>query len=884
MPKRAIVFCVVCNLLLLGAPRSNAQERGAAALGELVEGLGTTARVLVIGAHPDDEDTRLIAWLATGRHVETAYLSLTRGDGGQNLIGNELGPELGMIRTEELLAARRIDGGRQYFTRAYDFGFTKTLSETMGLWPRDSILKDMVAIVRAYRPHIIISIWSGTPSDGHGQHQYSGVVAREVFDASADTVRFPPAKLGGLPPWSALKFYRSRGFRGGPTSDTFNVGEYDPLLGESYAEIASVSRSQHRSQGQGSVPQLGVSMDGVKLEVSRVSDAAAPERTMFDGIDTSWARFKDLRLVDSARTALDSLVVAQAAVNAARDLMDPSRMVAPLASYVRLVARAALGIDCTTSQSLGSIALAACRGAIGDLALALGATRARGTQALLDAAGVNVEVTAPRELVAEDDTLPVSVAVFNEGRTSIEFARAELTGARPASSSPARPVAPDSVARVTLQFHAAATPSYSWWLRYPLNGDVFNFGNTGNAVAPELITGEDRLGESSVEVTLRIAGATVTVPAGPIVRRFADRARGEIRRPLATVPAISVLLEHEVEYALANHPFDRTMTVHVRSAEPAPCDVDVSLVLPKGLTADTAVRRVSLQPFGDADVAFRVRGVLKPGRDSITAIASSDGKRFELGYVPIEYDHIRPLRYYRASTVRIESVDATYANLKIGYVRGVGDNVMPMLEELGLHVTELDPATLARTRLDQYTTVVLGTRAYEASPALVSNNPALVRFVRGGGTLVVQYGQNEMQRPGILPFPVTLANPADRVTDETAVVRVIDPGSPLLAAPNAIKQRDFENWVQERALYMPHTFDKAYRPVFSMNDPNDPPNDAALLVAPLGKGTFIYTTLSFFRQLPAGNPGAARLFINLLAAKPSAANRPAIPASGPVRP
>ena len=239
--KRAFIVLLV----ILAAPRLRAQERGAAALGELVEGLGTTGRVLMIGAHPDDEDTQLIAWLAKARHVETAYLSLTRGDGGQNLIGNELGPELGMIRTEELLAARRIDGGRQYFTRAYDFGFVKTLDETMQRWPRDSILKDMVEIVRAFRPHVIISVWTGTPADGHGQHQYAGVLAREVFDAAADSVRFPAASVGGLQPWVTPKFYRG-GYRATRTL-SFNVGEFDPLLGVAYSEIAAVSRSDRKS-------------------------------------------------------------------------------------------------------------------------------------------------------------------------------------------------------------------------------------------------------------------------------------------------------------------------------------------------------------------------------------------------------------------------------------------------------------------------------------------------------------------------------------------------------------------------------------------------------------------------------------------------------------
>jgi hypothetical protein len=293
---------------------------------------------------------------------------------------------------------------------------------------------------------------------------------------------------------------------------------------------------------------------------------------------------------------------------------------------------------------------------------------------------------------------------------------------------------------------------------------------------------------------------------------------------------------------------------------------------------------VSLSPFGDADLYFRVRGTMKAGRDSITAVAASQGERFATGYLPIEYEHIRPLRYYRPSTVRIEAVPAAYAKLKVGYVRGVGDNVLPMLQELGLDVTELDPARLPQMNLAGFTTIVLGTRAYESNPALVKNNAALMRFARDGGTLVVQYSQAAIQRLGVMPYPVAFANPADRVTDETAPVRVVDPGSPVLAVPNKIGEQDFANWVQERALYMPRTFDSAYRPVFSMNDPGEPPNDAALLVAPVGKGTYVYTTLSFFRQLPAGNPGAARLFINLLSATPAAAHRPPVPASGAVRP
>jgi hypothetical protein len=328
-------------------------------------------------------------------------LSLTRGDGGQNLIGNELGQSLGMIRTEELLAARRIDGGRQYFTRAFDFGFSKTIDETYEHWPKDSILKDMVAIVRAFRPQVIIAVWSGTPQDGHGHHQYSGVLAREVFDAAADSIRFSASVVGGLPAWTTAKFYRARLTTAGGLR--FNVGEYDALLGRTYSEIATESRSEHRSQGQGGLPQRGPRFDAVRLEESRVANStagtAAPERGLFDGLDSSWARFKDVRLADSVRAAVDSLPVVERLVRQALDLKNPAAIVDPLVRYVRLASRAASGIACTTLTSNST--QPACAGAIGDLALALASTRARASAALLDASGVTVEATAPRELIAE---------------------------------------------------------------------------------------------------------------------------------------------------------------------------------------------------------------------------------------------------------------------------------------------------------------------------------------------------------------------------------------------------------------------------------------------------------------------------------------------------
>jgi LmbE family N-acetylglucosaminyl deacetylase len=828
-------------------------------LGEAVAGLDVTARVLLIGAHPDDEDTQLLTWLARGRQVETGYLSLTRGDGGQNLIGNELGPLLGMIRTEELLAARRLDGGRQFFTRAYDFGFSKTAEETYTHWPKDSILKDVVTVVRAFRPQIIVAVFSGTPRDGHGHHQVSGMLAREVFDAAADTVRFPRATTMGLGPWSAQKFYRAARFD--PTQATvgFNVGELSALRGQTYAEIASQSRSQHLSQGFGVLQRRGTSMDYLTLEVSRVG-AVGAERSPLDGIETGWSRFAGATLTSTARAALDSLPAAIADTRRVENLTAPAPMVAPLARVVHLLTEVSQG------QSCGGVAnVAMCGGVGGDLGTSVETARRRATSGLLAAAGVLVEATAARELVAVGDTVPVTISVYNQGTAPVTLLGASAGmqyGAGTNYRGGPIEVARDSAVRATFGVFSEA-PSVPWWLSVGKNGDVFMLP----ALPLPMAIGEDRISDSHARVSLRIAGVPVTVEAGPIVNRFADPARGEQRRPLAAVPPINVTLEGEVQYARTGIALDRLYDVHVTSATSAPRGVSVTLTLPAGLRADSVIRRVALDSFGSATLTFRVRGTLPAGRHMLSAMATSNGQEFAIGYLPISYQHIRPLRYYRQAAALIESVDAALPrNPRIAYIRGVGDNVAPMLTQLGLQVKMVTPEELEQTDLTGFGAVVVGPRAFAATRELVAQAPKLQAFARAGGTVVVQYGQNEIQAPGLLPYPVTLARLAQRVTDETAPVRVLAPNDPLLTTPNRIGPADFERWVQERAVYMPSTFDPHYRTLLEMHDPGEPENRSAVLVAPLGKGAYVYTTLALFRQLPAGVPGGARIFLNLLAA------------------
>jgi LmbE family N-acetylglucosaminyl deacetylase len=898
-----------------------AQDRGAPALAQLVDGLGTSARVLVVAAHPDDEDTQLITWLARGQHVETAYLSLTRGDGGQNLIGNELGEALGAIRTEELLAARRLDGGRQYFTRAFDFGFSKNAEETLTQWSRDSILRDVITVVRQFRPHVIVAVFSGTPADGHGHHQVSGQFAREAYDASGDTLRFPRAATAGYGPWTVQKFYRSANFRAQDRATLrMNVGRYDPVLGRSYNEIAADSRSQHKSQAMGSLQLKGVRYDQVIREASRAPGAPADARTeagLLDGIDTTWTRFAPLMPSPRLRAILDSLPAAFAGARAALDLRNPNGVIPPLARVVRLLQPLCTDHDapCFLERVPGAAGAAGDRPsdresraspdlqqrlagaasppvALGsrahdlarDLAASWAIANARAQRALALAAGVDVEATAARELWAAGESVPVTVRVFNRGSRPVAIEGVSLSsidsdervGRRFAAT-----IDPDSVLTDSAAIRLGGI-TQPWWLETPRAGAMFTprvFGASETG----------RRTEVTATVTVRVDGAVAMIEA-PVVYRYADAIRGEVRRPVGVAPAITVTLDDAVAYAPANTPLQRAIRVAVRSHASDARDVTVRLQLPAGLVADSAERRVSFParalaaaPAGPGAafgigggaapqpmraVTFQLSGRLPAGRYSIGVVASSNGVDFSSGYSTIEYDHIRPQRLYRPATLRLESVDATLPRgLSIAYIPGVGDNVAPMLEQLGVAVTVLDPATLPRTDLSRFGAVVVGTRAYEASDALVANNARLLDYARAGGTLVVQYGQYEMTQPGIMPYPITLGRPADRVTVEGAPVTILDSAAAILNAPNRIGARDFEGWVQDRSLYMPRTFDAAYTPVVELHDPGEAPNRGGILVARYGQGTYVYTSLAFFRQLPSGVPGAARLFLNLLSTR-----------------
>ena len=842
---------IATTLLLLCSSVASAQERGSAALGELVDGLGVSARVLLIAAHPDDEDTALLAWLVHRQHADAAYLSLTRGDGGQNLIGDELGEALGVIRTEELLAARRLDGATQYFTRAYDFGFSKSAEETYTHWPKDSVLRDVVTVVRAYRPHIVVAIFSGTPRDGHGHHQVSGLLAREAYDAAADTVRFPRSVTAGHGAWTPTKLYLGPYQSRDRATVRFNVGEYDPLLGRSYYEIAMESRSQHKSQAFGRLQRRGTQLDWLMLEKSTSATAAngSPERSPFDGIDTTWSRLRPAvaKASREAAAALDSLPAATVAARASLDFRRPTTVVPALARVHRLLTRVR---DAGISDA--------------DVEASVRSGLARVTRALLEASGVAVEAAAGRATVARGDSVSVEVTLYARGDVPVTVTSVRVEGPDVSTATALRDttasVQPDSSVSWRSNVRGVRV-TQPWWLAHGRRGDLFDVPRTEVARAES-----ERSTAALARVALSIQGTTVEATT-PVVHRRPDPVRGDVQRPLAVVPPVAITLARTVEYARAGAPLQRVERVELRSALTTPTDVSVTLAAPGGLTSD-GVKRVTIPPGGTEAVEFAVRGTPRPTRGEMSVVAEARGERFRDGYTEIEYDHITPQRMYRDATVALQGVDvALGATLRVGYIPGAGDNVAPMLAQLGVPVTIIEPGAVATTDLSSYTTVVVGTRAYESRAELMRHNGRLLEYARRGGTLVVQYGQYEMMQRGIMPHPITISRPHTRVTVEHSPVAILDPEHPALRAPNRIGPRDFEGWVQERALYMPSEFDSAYTAPLAMNDPGEPASRGALLVTPYGRGLYVYTTMAFFRQLPAGVPGAARLFVNLLSAK-----------------
>lgn len=840
---------------------------GLVGTGLLLRRLDGVKRVLLIGAHPDDEDTALLAALSRGLGAETAYLSLTRGEGGQNLIGAELDEGLGLIRTGELLAARTLDGGRQYFTRAFDFGYSKTAEETFRYWPREEILRDVTWVIRTFRPQVVVAVFSGTSADGHGHHQVAGIIAREAFDVAGDPTRFADQIEAGAPAWTPLKLYRLT--RRAPQEGTTGIetGSFDPILGRSYFQIAMESRSMHRSQDMGTAQPLGPRRSTVALLESRVNRDGPDE--IFAGVDTALVALAP-DLPDERRQAVlteigeyrEAIAQAKEALN----LSDPWKATPPLGKALGALRHLLASLD-------GSGPDGASTEAGGDLARSLRERLPLLEEALVRSAGVVVDVRMDRDLLVPGETATGTLELWNGGPfplNGVSWAPAmpegwEISG----DTARAESVEAGAVARWRFQLHPpqSADPSRAFYLAEEREGELYQWprerGLWGESVNPDLFNGR-------LAFTIGDHG---DVDVGrPGLYRGVDKASGEFVRPVQVVPALAVSLDPSLMVWPSDGREVREFRVTLKTLGDRPLEGTVGLGVPENWRVSPQSVPFSLPGSGgEAVIAFAVtRPEGAPdGLYDITARArTSDGEGYSAGVTLVDYPHIRRGILFPEARSRVSVFPvAMPVGLRVGYVMGSGDGGVGAIRQMGAEVDLLGAEDLRSGDLGRFDAVVLGIRAYETRPDLAAANDRLLDYARKGGTVIAQYNKYEYPRGGFAPFEVEMSRPHDRVTDETVPVRILDSSHPILVAPNTIGPGDFEGWVQERGLYYLSSWDPAFQPLLAMSDPGEDPKEGGLLVARVGEGFYVYTGLAFFRQFPEGVPGAYRLFANLVSLK-----------------
>jgi LmbE family N-acetylglucosaminyl deacetylase len=896
----------VLALLLLAVPapalaQAVPSDRGVAAAGLLLRQLDGEKRVLMVAAHPDDEDTALLAALARESGARAAYLSLSRGEGGQNLIGPELGVGLGIIRTGELQAARRLDGAEQYFTRAFDFGFSRSAQETLAHWPEEALVEDVVRVIRRFRPHVVVSVFEGSPRDGHGQHQASGIVTPLAFDAAGDPARFPDQIQEGLAPWTPLKLYTSTRFRPAEATLQVETGRLDPLLGRSPFQVAMESRSQHRSQDMGAPQHPGPRAAPLALVRSRVGEVAvgasaapgvapAPDEGLFAGIDTTLAGVATRALGEGAGEALQELEGYRTALVRAGDALHalaPFPAADPLGQaldHLRAAREAAVAAPASgAGQATG----------IGTLELghALDQREDGTTRALLAAAGIVVEARTLQDRVVPGEALEAEVRVWNGGPFPVEGVRPGLrvpegwgvtllpadapeppavggffggVGGRVAEGPMAVPSGELVRWRFQVEVPEDAPPTREYHLEAPLDGSLHRWPEDRRALwglpgtPPPL----------EAEVALRVSDRPLRVEV-PVPFVDVDKADGEFREPFLVVPRIAVAMERSWMAWPRGSTAPRTLMVRLRGEAGEGAAGEVELELPQGWTAEPARAPFRLERAGDeVEVAFRVSPLAPPeeGRVRIGARVRDDaGRLFAEGFEIIDYPHIDRVPLYHPAEVAVTVLEARVAEgLRVGYVMGSGDDGAEALRQMGAEVELLGPEELRTAELDRFHAVVLGVRAYETRPDLPARTPRILEFARRGGTVVAQYNKYEYPEGDFAPYAVSMARPHDRITDPAAPVTLLDPHSPVFTGPNPIGPGDFDGWVQERGLYFLNQWDDRFVPLLEMADPGLDPVRGGLLVAPVGEGLYIYTGLAFFRQLPEGVPGAFRLLANLV--------------------
>lgn len=876
--KQILALLLAFTLVLSLAPargtadtRPAPEDRGASGLALALRRLQTIASVLHTAAHPDDESTELLAFLARGQGARVAYLSLNRGEGGQNGIGPELGEALGVIRTEELLAARKLDGAEQYFTRAYDFGFTRSVEETWRKWDREEVLGDMVRVIRMMRPLVVVNGFSGTTRDGHGQHQAAGMLTPEAVKAAADPQRFPEQiTKEGLQPWQVLKVYgRIFGQTQGARAE-FDVGVFDPVLGRSYAELAADGRSRHRSQDFGMIQARGAQ---VRSFPRLQSAGAVPEveRSLFTGLDVSLTGAAQLAAKDGAQLlpALTKIKELAARALAEFRIEQPEAVAPHLAAGLREVRalRGSLGqLDPVTKANIDGL---------------LARKEQEFNDALIKSHGVIVDALSDTEIVTPGEWVGVTTKVYFGQRAGSENgmspAAPNVKLRAPAgwqietpTNEPEPPPTgmaflrgvekPDVTAKFRTLAPADALPTQPYWLAQPRTKDQFDWDDR----MPRNLPFAPPVAQARVELTL--SGERIVIDQ-PVEYRFADKTFGEVRRALKVAPALTLTVHPSLLVIPAGgEQRAREISVEITHNARRATNGAVKLSAPQGWQIEADPRPLAFTRQNEKTA--RTFKVTPPaganGVFDLKAIATANDREYTHGYSVVSYPHIETHFLYRPATTKVEVFDVKVAgNLRVGYVMGSGDDGPEALRQLGVNVNLINAAELASGDLSVYDTIVLGIRVYEVNEDVMANNKRLLDYVANGGTLIVQYNKNEYVNGNFAPYPVKMAR-GDRVTDENAPITVLAPDHPLFNFPNKITAADWQGWVQERGLYFLSDWDQRYTPLLAASDEPGNPLRGGQLIAPYGKGNYIFTAYAWFRQFPAGVPGAYRLFANMI--------------------
>jgi LmbE family N-acetylglucosaminyl deacetylase len=793
----------------------------AAAILQDLRSFNELSSVLHIAAHPDDENTQLITYLARGRGSRMAYLSVTRGDGGQNLLGSEFGETLGVIRTQELLAARRLDGGRQFFTRAIDFGFSKDAYKTLATWDKKEVLGDVVRVIRMFQPDVIVTRFSVTPGGTHGHHTASGILGVEAFKVAADPKAYPE-QLKELTPWAAKRVVLNGGGFGGKNGGgggglRLDVGGNDPVLGVSFAEIAGRSRAMHKSQGFGNFGGGGGKGGGARSESFTIVDGAAASKDFFEGINTTWSRIPGGAVIGD----MTEKVIAD--FNA----KDPSASVPALLEIRKKLATLPKGILVDDKRHQFDQILAAC-------------------------VGLDVKtLVAQAEVVAGENIVVNHYAKVRSNVPARWLATRYPKNGKEVSDALAMQPGQPAV-RQSSQTIAAGTPlSQPYWLREDHPVGLYKVKDA------ELIGQPENPPVFPVEHVFEIGGQSLMIADEP-VQIITGGKNGEVRRRLEVIPPVA--LHFPASVALFAPGSQKAVMVEVAASRNDSTGT-LSLHVPNGWTVTPAEQRFHLEKVGaKAEFTFNVTAPAQTTIAFLDARAHVGALDYSSQRVEVNYSHLPPLLLQPAARLKAMTVPLAIRGKEVGYLPGAGDSVAECLMEMGYHVNMLTGADLTPERLRGLDAVVVGVRAFNTRTDLAPGLPALFSFVEGGGNVIVQYN-----RPGaarLAPYDIKLSQ--SRVTDKDATMTFLAPEHPAMNTPNKITSADFEGWVQERAIYFPNQWDKRFIPLLACNDPGDAPQKGGLLVAQHGKGYFVYTSYSWFRQLPDGVPGAYRIFANLV--------------------